>query len=68
MNIQSPRQQKTPDLNLPGEMVEQILAHLQNAIIFAKSPDGSMRPFVDPIPISQMILSAIQSAQKQSVE
>lgn len=56
------KQVRTPDILIPGEVVEQLIAHLNNAIIFAKSQDGSMRPFVDPMPINQIIASAIQMA------
>jgi hypothetical protein len=61
MNIQN-RQTNTPDINLSGEAVDKLVAHLNNAIIFAKSPDGSMRPFVDPMPISQIIAMALQDS------
>jgi hypothetical protein len=54
--------QMIPDITLSGETVQQILTQLNNAIIFAKSQDGSMRPFVDAAPITQIIMGAIQSA------
>jgi hypothetical protein len=56
--------QKTPDIYLSGEAVDQVLFSLNNAIIFAKSQDGSMRPFIDPTPITQIIMGAIQEALK----
>lgn len=56
--------QKTPDIYLSGEAVDQVLFSLNNAIIFAKSQDGSMRPFIDPSPITQIIMGAIQEALK----
>jgi hypothetical protein len=52
--------QKTPDITLTGEQIEQMFAFLNNAIIFAKSPDGSMRPFIDPNPIKQLLSVLIQ--------
>jgi hypothetical protein len=60
-----PQTQRAPDLLLAGEAVEQIIAHLNNAIIFAKSQDGSMRPFIDPAPIIQIISGALQHAVKE---
>jgi hypothetical protein len=54
--------QKTPDIYLSGSVVEQMLMHLNNGIIFAKSQDGSMRPFVDPQPLLQVLIGAIQQA------
>jgi hypothetical protein len=57
-----PAQQKTPDVLLSGEAVDQIMLHLNNAIILAKAQDGSMRPFVDPTPIQQIIFAAVQQA------
>ena len=54
--------QRLPDITLSGQTVEQLLMLLNNAVIFAKAADGSMRPFVDPQPISQIIGSALQAA------
>lgn len=65
MNVQSRQMSKLPDIYLSGETVEQIIAHLNNSVLFAKSPDGSMRPFVDPIPITQIIANAIQATMRQ---
>jgi hypothetical protein len=56
--------QKTPDVFLSGETVEQIILCLNNNIVFAKSQDGSLRPFVDPQPIMQIISAAIQASQR----
>jgi hypothetical protein len=58
----SPPIQKAPAIHLSGDAVEQIIMHLNNAIIFAKTQDGSMRPFVDPSPITAIISGAIQQA------
>jgi hypothetical protein len=58
-----PQIQRTPDIYLSGEAVEQILAALNNAVIFAKvNQDGSMRPFIDPTPIGQIIIGALHAA------
>jgi hypothetical protein len=66
MNVPfKPQIQKTPDITLSGEVVDFIMSSLNNAIIFAKSQDGSMRPFVDPGPIHQIILAALQQAHQQ---
>jgi hypothetical protein len=56
--------QRLPDIHLSGEAVELILASLNNHIILAKTQDGSMRPFIDPTPIQQIIAGAIQAAQQ----
>lgn len=64
MNAPMMQQARTPDILLSGEQVERIVAHLNNAVLFAKSPDGSMRPFVDPIPITQIIAGALQAAAR----
>jgi hypothetical protein len=55
---------KIPTITLPGETVERLLNLLGNGVIFVKSADGSMRPFVDPMPITQLILAAIQAQLK----
>jgi hypothetical protein len=57
--------QKTPDIYLSGEAVDQIIMFLNNALIFGKAQDGSMRPFVDPGPIGNIIHAAIQHAVQQ---
>jgi hypothetical protein len=54
--------QHAPDITLSGETVEQLLMLLNNAVIFVKASDGSMRPFVDPQPISQILGAALQAA------
>jgi hypothetical protein len=54
--------QHAPDITLSGETVEQVLMMLNNAVIFVKAQDGSMRPFVDPTPISQILGAALQAA------
>jgi hypothetical protein len=54
--------QHAPDITLSGETVEQMLMLLSNATIFARTPDGSMRPFVDPQPIVQILGAALQAA------
>jgi hypothetical protein len=56
------QQQRLPDIYLSGETVEQILMCLNNHIILAKTQDGSMRPFIDPTPITQIINGALQAA------
>ena len=68
MNAPMRQQTRAPDIHLSGQEVEQIIAHLNNSVLFAKSPDGTMRPFVDPIPITQIIAQAMQNAVKQSTE
>jgi hypothetical protein len=64
MNAFTPTQQRTPDITLPGAMVEQIVQHLNNGVVFAKVQDGSMRPFVDPQPILALLAQAAQAAQR----
>jgi hypothetical protein len=54
--------QTTPDIKLSGEALDQISAYLSNAAIFVKAHDGSMRPFIDPAPIMQIIGKAVQEA------
>jgi hypothetical protein len=56
-----PQIPRTPDILLSGQAVEQILMACNNHIILAKTQDGSMRPFVDPTPISQIIGAALQA-------
>jgi hypothetical protein len=63
MNDQS-QSQPVPDVLLPRDSVGQILLALNNAVIFVKAQDGSMRPFVDPIPIQQILQQAITNALK----
>ena len=63
MNDQS-QSQPVPDVLLPRDSVGQILLALNNAVIFDKAQDGSMRPFVDPIPIQQILQQAITNALK----
>jgi hypothetical protein len=53
--------QRMPDVLLSGEAIEQILICLNNHIILAKTQDGSMRPFVDPTPVIQIISAALQA-------
>jgi hypothetical protein len=52
----------TPDILLSGEAVNQIIMALNNPTILAKSSDGSMRPFIDPSPIGNIIFQALQAA------
>jgi hypothetical protein len=54
--------QKLPDIYIDGDTVEKILMLLNNSIIFAKSNDGSMRPFIDPAPLINIINGAINAA------
>jgi hypothetical protein len=61
-----PQNQKTPDIYLSGEAVDQIISNLNNSIILAKASDGSMRPFVDPMPIMQILSAAIQAAAQEA--
>ena len=58
----NPPTQRAPNIHLAGEAVEQIIMHLNNSVIFAKTQDGSMRPFVDPAPIIAIISGAINQA------
>jgi hypothetical protein len=51
-----------PDVLLSGEAVGHIINALNNGIIFAKVADGSMRPFIDPATISNIMQAAIQDA------
>jgi hypothetical protein len=60
-----PQMQRIPDILLSGEAIEQILMACNNHIILAKTQDGSMRPFVDPTPITQ-ILGAAMAAQREN--
>ena len=62
MNDQSQQNVPVPDVLLPRESVGQMLLALNNAVIFVKAQDGSMRPFVDPMPIQQILQQAIQTA------
>ena len=55
---------KIPAVTLPGETVERVLSLLGNGVVFVKTADGGMRPFVDPMPITQLILGAIQAQMK----
>jgi hypothetical protein len=64
MNDQSQQNVPVPDVLLPRESVGQMLLALNNAVIFVKAQDGSMRPFVDPMPIQQILQQAIQTAMK----
>jgi len=62
MNDMSQQQpQRIPDITIPSPALEQIFSHLNNSVLFAKSPDGSMRPFVDPNPIKQLLAQIIQN-------
>jgi hypothetical protein len=63
MNDQT-QQTPVPDVLLPKESVGQILLALNNAVIFVKASDGSMRPFVDPMPIQIILQHAINNAMK----
>jgi hypothetical protein len=55
----------TPDIYLSGEAVNQIIIALNNPTILAKASDGSMVPFVDPSPIGNIIMAAIEAANKE---
>jgi hypothetical protein len=70
MNANTPfklqNQSKTPDIILSGETVDQIMILLNNTIILARSQDGAMRPFIDPMPIIQIIGNAIQAHTETS--
>jgi hypothetical protein len=59
---------KTPDILLSGETVEQMMVACNNTVIFAKVQDGSMRPFVDPSPIIQIMQAAVQAALSSTEE
>jgi hypothetical protein len=56
-----PPQSKTPDIYLSGEAVNAIILALNTPTILAKASDGSMRPFIDPSPIGNIIFSALQA-------
>jgi hypothetical protein len=56
---------KTPDITLSGDAVNQIIIALNNPTILAKSSDGSMRPFIDPSPIGNIIAAALEEASKE---
>jgi hypothetical protein len=60
--------QHAPDITLSGETVEQVLMMLNNAVIFVKAQDGSMRPFVDPTGILQILGAAMQAAAKAETD
>ena len=63
MNQQvKPESFHVPDVLLSAEAVGQLLMALNNASIYVKASDGSMRPFVDPHPINQILQAAIQLA------
>ena len=64
MSQQQPQQVPVPDVILPKEAVGQMLIALGNAVIFVKTQDGTMRPFVDPMPIQQILQTAINAALK----
>lgn len=64
MNDMSPQQVPVPDVLLSKEAVGQILLALGNAVIFVKAQDGTMRPFVDPMPIQQILQQAIQNSMR----
>jgi hypothetical protein len=55
--------QKLPDIYLDGDTVEKLLMLLNNSLIFVKAQDQSMRPFIDPAPIIQILQGALQQAQ-----
>jgi hypothetical protein len=57
-----PESAKLPDIYLSGEAVGHIITSLNNAIILAKTQDGTMRPFIDPTIISTIINAAVQAA------
>jgi hypothetical protein len=65
MNIPFKQQQKAPDVILTGEAIENILQHLNNTILYAKSQDGTLRPFCDPTPVIQILMFALQKAESQ---
>lgn len=63
MNDQTMLQQTPiPDVLLTKEQVGQILMALGNTVIYVKAQDGSMRPFIDPIPVQQILQQAINLA------
>jgi hypothetical protein len=67
MNVAyKPETVQLPDIILSGEAVGHIINALNNAIIFAKSQDGTMRPFIDPVPISNIMQAAISAAMTPS--
>jgi hypothetical protein len=60
--------QKTPDITLSGETVDRLVICLNNSTILAKGHDGAMHPFVDPQPIMQIIMGALQEAVRPRQE
>jgi hypothetical protein len=56
------QEQKLPDIYLSGSTVEKILMLLNNSLIFVKTDGGTMRPFIDPTPITNIIQAALQAA------
>jgi hypothetical protein len=67
MNVAyKPETIQLPDIILSGEAVGHIINLLNNAIVFAKTQDGTMRPFIDPAPISNIIQAAISAAMTPS--
>lgn len=56
------QQVPVPDVLLTREAVGQMLLALGNAVIFVKAQDGTMRPFVDPMPIQNLLQQAINNA------
>jgi hypothetical protein len=63
MNVAyKPETVQLPDIILSGEAVGHIINALNNSIVFAKTQDGTMRPFIDPTPISNIIQAAITAA------
>lgn len=58
----------TPDILLSGEAVNQIIMALNTPTILAKASDGSMRPFVDPSPIGNIIFQALQAAGVPAID
>jgi hypothetical protein len=60
-----PETVQLPDITLSGEAVGHIINALNNSIVFAKTQDGSMRPFIDPAPIKSIIEAALNAALPQ---
>lgn len=60
-----PQTAKTPDIYLSGDAVNQIIIALNNPTILAKASDGTMHPFVDPSPIGNIIMAALEEAHKE---
>jgi hypothetical protein len=44
-----------PDTTLPAIVMERMLNYLGNPSVWVRNPDGSMRGFVDPLPMIAIV-------------